>query len=116
MMETRALGSTGLVVSRIGLGMASLGRPGYINLQHGEDLGGDYGEVAMEQRACVVLDAAWNAGIRYFDAARSYGLAERFLSGWLNSRSVLSGDGNSWFEVGLYLYGGLESPCGFARD
>lgn len=88
MMETRALGSTGLVVSRIGLGMASLGRPGYINLQHGEDLGGDYGEVAMEQRACVVLDAAWNAGIRYFDAARSYGLAERFLSGWLTSRSV----------------------------
>src|SRR5262245_27285148 len=30
-MEERALGATGLVVSRIGLGLAALGRPGYIN-------------------------------------------------------------------------------------
>jgi len=29
-MELRTLGSTGLLVSRIGLGMAALGRPGYI--------------------------------------------------------------------------------------
>ena len=87
-MEMRALGETGLTVSRIGLGMASLGRPGYINLNHAEDLAGEYGEAAMEQRACLVLDAAWNAGIRYFDVARSYGLAEKFLSSWLNSRSV----------------------------
>jgi hypothetical protein len=30
------LGSTKVMVSRLGLGMAALGRPGYINLGHGE--------------------------------------------------------------------------------
>jgi aryl-alcohol dehydrogenase-like predicted oxidoreductase len=30
-----------------------------------------------------VLDAAYEAGVRYFDAARSYGRAEEFLAGWL---------------------------------
>jgi aryl-alcohol dehydrogenase-like predicted oxidoreductase len=87
-MEMRVLGNTGLAVSRIGLGMASLGRPGYINLKHGEDLAGDYGEAAMERRAHLVLDSAWNAGLRYFDVARSYGLVEKFLGSWLTSRSV----------------------------
>jgi aryl-alcohol dehydrogenase-like predicted oxidoreductase len=33
-----------------------------------------------------VLDAAWMAGVRYFDAARSYGVAEEFLSSWLAGR------------------------------
>ena len=42
-MELRELGKTGLMVSRIGLGMAALGRPGYINLGHAEDLEKDYG-------------------------------------------------------------------------
>jgi aryl-alcohol dehydrogenase-like predicted oxidoreductase len=87
-MELRVLGNTGLVVSRIGLGVAALGRPGYINLEHREDLAGEYGEAAMEQRAHLVLDSAWNAGIRYFDVARSYGLAEKFLGSWLTLRSV----------------------------
>ena len=87
-MEMRVLGNTGLSVSRIGLGLASLGRPGYINLKHGEDLAGDYDESAMERRAHLVLDSAWNAGIRCFDVARSYGLAEKFLGSWLTSRSV----------------------------
>ncbi len=33
-----------------------------------------------------MLDAAYEAGIRYADAARSYGLAEEFLAGWLTDR------------------------------
>jgi aryl-alcohol dehydrogenase-like predicted oxidoreductase len=87
-VELRRFGDTGLTVSRIGLGMAALGRPGYINLGHSEDLGHDYDVDEMERRAHEVLDAAWNAGIRYFDAARSYGLGERFLGAWLTSRGV----------------------------
>lgn len=87
-MELHALGSTGLVVSRMGLGMAALGRPGYINLEHAKDVAGDYDEAAMERQAHDVLDAAWHAGIRYFDAARSYGLGEKFLGNWLTSRAV----------------------------
>jgi aryl-alcohol dehydrogenase-like predicted oxidoreductase len=88
-MELRTLGSTGLLVSRMGLGMAALGRPGYINLDHALDLAGNYVEAAMEERSYEVLDAAWDAGVRYFDAARSYGLGEKFLGNWLRRRVIL---------------------------
>jgi aryl-alcohol dehydrogenase-like predicted oxidoreductase len=87
-MESRSLGSTGLVVSRLGLGMAALGRPGYINLHHGQDLGHESGEAAMEHRAHDVLDTAWKTGVRYFDVARSYGRGEEFLGSWIRSRSI----------------------------
>jgi aryl-alcohol dehydrogenase-like predicted oxidoreductase len=98
-MLTRSLGRTGLVVSRVGLGLAALGRPGYINLGHADDLARDYDVAAMEARADAVLDAAWAAGVRYFDAARSYGDAERFLSTWLASRGITPGEatvGSKW--------------------
>ena len=87
-MPRRPLGATGLTVSRIGLGLAALGRPGYINLGHADDLGHDYDLAAMEARAHAVLDAAWAGGVRYFDAARSYGAAEQFLASWLASRGI----------------------------
>jgi aryl-alcohol dehydrogenase-like predicted oxidoreductase len=40
-MDRRSLGTTGLMVSRIGLGLAALGRPGYLTLGHNADIGGD---------------------------------------------------------------------------
>src|SRR5688500_10857089 len=46
-MQLRTLGATGLLVSPIGLGLAALGRPGYINLGHAADLGHDYDVAAM---------------------------------------------------------------------
>jgi aryl-alcohol dehydrogenase-like predicted oxidoreductase len=70
-------------VTRIGLGLAALGRPGYLNLGHGEDLGVDRSVPALERQAHAVLDAAYEAGVRHFDAARSYGRAEAFLASWL---------------------------------
>lgn len=73
---------------KLGLGLAALGRPGYINLGHDADLGAAKDVESMRDRAWLVLDAAWNAGIRYFDAARSYGLAEEFLGSWLAARGV----------------------------
>ena len=87
-MESRTLGRSGLSVSRIGLGLAALGRPGYINLGHADDLAHDYDVTAMRTRAAAVLDAAWAAGVRYVDAARSYGRAEEFLAAWLSSRCI----------------------------
>lgn len=72
----------------LGLGLAALGRPGYINLGHGADLAHTYSVAAMERHAHAVLDAAWAQGIRYFDAARSYGRAEEFLGHWLQSRAM----------------------------
>jgi aryl-alcohol dehydrogenase-like predicted oxidoreductase len=78
--------------SRIGLGLAALGRPGYINLGHRADLGGDTDVSALEARSHEVMDAARAAGISYFDAARSYGRAEAFLSSWLDSRGIEPGE------------------------
>ncbi len=88
----RRLGTTGLAVSRVGLGLAALGRPDYINLGHAGDLGRETDPAAMEAHAHEVLDAAWGGGVRYFDAARSYGRAEEFLGSWLMSRRIEPGE------------------------
>ncbi len=87
-MASRTLGATGLAVTPIGLGLAALGRPAYINLGRQEDLGRERSVEAMERRCHEVLDAAFAAGVRYLDAARSYGLAETFLASWLKRRGL----------------------------
>ncbi|OZM73116.1 aldo/keto reductase [Amycolatopsis antarctica] len=71
---------------RIGLGLAALGRPAYINLGRVGALPEGRGVEAMRTFTHDVLDAAYAAGIRWVDTARSYGLAEEFLAGWLRDR------------------------------
>jgi aryl-alcohol dehydrogenase-like predicted oxidoreductase len=87
-VPTRPLGATGLQVSPVGLGLAALGRPAYIDLGRDADLGDDRGLEALERRCHQVLDAAFAAGVRYLDAARSYGRAEEFLASWLTARGL----------------------------
>jgi aryl-alcohol dehydrogenase-like predicted oxidoreductase len=70
-------------VARIGLGLAAVGRPGYITLGRDRDLPSARTVTAMRERAHGLLDEAYAAGVRYFDVARSYGRAEEFLAGWL---------------------------------
>ncbi|MET9439662.1 aldo/keto reductase [Streptomyces sp. NPDC006610] len=70
----------------IGLGLAAVGRPGYINLGRDADLGADRSVEALRVRTHQLLDAAYAQGVRYFDAARSYGRSEEFLAGWLEAR------------------------------
>jgi aryl-alcohol dehydrogenase-like predicted oxidoreductase len=85
---------------RLGLGLAALGRPGYLNVGHGEDLGADRSVDALRARSFDVLDAAYAAGVRYLDAARSYGRGEEFLGAWLRDRDP--GDvvvGSKWGYV-----------------
>lgn len=72
---------------RLGLGLAALGRPGYINVGHSSDLSTRDVD-SMQQHCLAMLDAAWALGVRYFDAARSYGRAEEFLGSWLTSRGI----------------------------
>src|ERR1700744_4899694 len=84
-MPTAALGAGGPLVSRVGLGLAALGRPAYITSGREQALP-DRSVAGMRTRAFSVLDAAYAAGVRYVDAARSYGLAEEFLAGWLAER------------------------------
>jgi len=90
------LGRTALDVSPIGLGLAALGRPAYINLGHGGDLGDERSVDALRARTHEVVDAAYGAGVRYFDVARSYGLAEDFLGAWLRERGVAVAVGSKW--------------------
>jgi aryl-alcohol dehydrogenase-like predicted oxidoreductase len=94
----RELGASGLPATAISLGLAALGRPGYLNLGHGSDFD-DRSVRGMSERAHAVLDAAHLAGIRYFDVARSYGRGEEFLGTWLRARSLEPGSitvGSKW--------------------
>ena len=73
-------------VERFGVGLAALGRPAYINLGRADVLPEQRTVEALRDRTAVVLDAAHERGVRWVDAARSYGSAEEFLAGWLALR------------------------------
>ncbi len=73
------------MTARFGLRMAAIGRPGYMTLNHRNDVV-DASEPGMRRHAGTMLDAAWAAGIRHLDTARSYGHAESFLASWLETR------------------------------
>jgi aryl-alcohol dehydrogenase-like predicted oxidoreductase len=87
----RELGGSGLRTTAIALGLAALGRPGYLNLDHGKDLV-DRSVEGLAERTHELLDAAYAAGVRHFDAARSYGRAEEFLGSWLQTRALGPGE------------------------
>ena len=98
-LELTMLGASGVRATRLGLGLAALGRPAYITMGRGDDLGPDRAADTMLQRCHEVLDAASALGIGYVDAARSYGRAEEFLSTWLEARAVPVGSvtvGSKW--------------------
>jgi aryl-alcohol dehydrogenase-like predicted oxidoreductase len=63
--------------------LAAVGRPAYITAGRAADLGSGRAVTDLRDRTFAVLDAAYAAGVRYVDAARSYGRAEEFLAGWL---------------------------------
>ena len=73
-------------VRRLGLGLAALGRPAYINVGRVQALPPERGVNDLRQATWDVLDAAYQAGVRWVDAARSYGRSEEFLGGWLAER------------------------------
>jgi aryl-alcohol dehydrogenase-like predicted oxidoreductase len=75
-----------VTVASFGLGLAALGRPGYMTVGHAEDIV-DGTVATMRDTTFAVLDEAWRLGVRHVDAARSYGLAEAFLSEWICARA-----------------------------
>ncbi|MFJ2563819.1 aldo/keto reductase [Streptomyces sp. NPDC088770] len=85
-MPFARLASATTPTCHIGLGLAAVGRPGYINLGREKDLPADRTVDALRERTRELLDAAYAQGVRYVDAARSYGRAEEFLADWLRSR------------------------------
>jgi hypothetical protein len=60
-VERRSLGKTNLIGTPLRLGLAALGRPGYINLGHAEDPERDYEVAHMEVHTHAVLDEAYAA-------------------------------------------------------
>ncbi len=74
-------------MARLGLGLAALGRPGYLNIGHGAELGEDRSVATLRARTFEVLDFAYEQGIRDFDVARSYGRGEEFLGDWLRTHN-----------------------------
>lgn len=64
----------------IGLGLAALGRPEYINIRQNKHI--DKSEKAFQKNAFAVLDSAYENGVRFFDTAPSYGKGEIFLHDW----------------------------------
>ena len=76
------LGRTGLEVSRIGLGCGNFGGVG-----SAPEL---FGQGETEEEAFALMDAAWAAGITFFDTAASYGggRSERWVGRWRRERGV----------------------------
>ncbi len=85
-MDPFLAGAPRLPATPVGLGLAAVGRPAYLTPGRDADLGDDRSEEALEAAAHAVLDAAYARGVRYLDAARSYGRAEAFLASWLAER------------------------------
>jgi len=79
-MQHRALGRSGVEVSRIILGCGNFGGIGSSPAFFGA------GETEVEAHA--LMDAAWDAGITTFDTADAYGggRSESFIGSWLRSK------------------------------
>jgi aryl-alcohol dehydrogenase-like predicted oxidoreductase len=107
-METRRLAFGGPELTRVGLGLAALGRPAYIDVGHADDFPDGRTPEAMERQTHAVLDAARAAGIRYVDTARSYGRAEAFLRSWLDARGVAPGEVTVGSKWGYRYVGGWQ--------
>ncbi|MFE2726500.1 aldo/keto reductase [Kitasatospora sp. NPDC059327] len=91
--------AAGPSLARFGLGTAAVGRPGYITLGRDLDLPAGRDVEALRERTHALLDAAYAAGVRYFDTARSYGRAEEFVGQWLAARPEAAPDvvvGSKW--------------------
>ena len=70
-------------MSEIGLGTAAIGRPQYINIRQEE--AAPFSLSNFRAKGRTVLDAAYELGIRYFDTAPGYGLAEQLMIEWLEA-------------------------------
>lgn len=79
----------------IGLGTAALGRPQYINVRQEDCDNSDLS--TFRKHSFSVLEDAYNSGIRYFDTAPGYGLAEELVLEWLQTKNDITIEiGTKW--------------------
>jgi aryl-alcohol dehydrogenase-like predicted oxidoreductase len=67
--------------SPIALGTAAIGRPQYINIR--QENTPEFSLDAFRQKGLSVLNAAYDHGVRYFDTAPGYGMAEQLVLDWV---------------------------------
>jgi aryl-alcohol dehydrogenase-like predicted oxidoreductase len=81
-MEQRALGRSGVEVSRIILGCGNFGGIG--------SAPAFFGQGESREEAFAIMDAAWAAGITAFDTADAYGggRSERWIGDWMRVRGL----------------------------
>ncbi len=79
-MEHRALGTSGIDVSRVILGCGNFGGIG--------SAPAFFGQGETREQAFAILDAAWEGGITTFDSADAYGggRSEAWLGEWLSGK------------------------------
>src|SRR5437016_5447249 len=79
-MDHRRLGSTGLRISRLGLGCGNFGGIG--------SAPEFFGMGENEAQACELMDRALDAGINFFDTANAYGggRSETYIGNWLKTK------------------------------
>ncbi|WP_366182758.1 aldo/keto reductase [Flavobacterium ovatum] len=70
---------------QLGLGTAAIGRPLYINIQNKEREPFDLEN--FKSKGIAVLEIAYKKGIRYYDTAPGYGLAEQLLLDWVKTKN-----------------------------
>ena len=91
-----------LMKPRLGLGLAALGRPGYINLNRDSIFGASDSRSIedMQTQANLVLDSLFEHSRSddgkqqrvWLDCARSYGLSEKFVGDYLRDNNIAPED------------------------
>src|SRR5215470_480643 len=81
-MNYQRLGSTGVKISRLGLGCGNFGGIG--------SAPAFYGMGENEAQAAALLDRAWDAGLNLLDTADAYGggRSEEFIGRWLAAKGA----------------------------
>lgn len=69
--------------TQIGLGLAAIGRPEYINIKANQSM--DQSENTYKKNAFSIFDFALKNNIKHFDTAASYGKGEQFLMDWYHT-------------------------------
>ena len=73
-------------MTAIGFGTAAIGRPHYINLK-ALPKKADFDLASFKAYAAGMIQKAYETGIRYFDTAPGYGIAEEIVAEWLSHQN-----------------------------
>lgn len=71
---------------QVALGTAAIGRPLYINIKQ-DASDAEFSLEAFKKKGIEVLETAYRHGIRHFDTAPNYGLAENLLIQWIAEKN-----------------------------